>query len=309
MGSEDNTRQYSIVIVSILWTLIGPHAIRYTEGCTPSMPSYSDTAHDFGKLGRVRDFWNESPCDGQPEYAMRARFRYRKDPWLIPILERIAANYGNILEVGCGQGTDAITLCGLLPAGSQYAGVDMSEVSLSRARASANELAAALRVTPLFQLENAEHLTFDDNHFDCVLSVGALHHSANTERAISEVRRVLKPGGAAFVFLYKKSSPKVFGAHILRGVQSGLDSIFGKDRVVYRALRGMNLGDAHGTALYECFGVPILRSYTRRHMRTLFQHFASVRLNSYGPGILPTSGRRTSSGSSFGYLWLAEAQK
>jgi len=273
-----------------------------------SLPS--DTARDFGKLGLVRDFWNESPCDGQPDYALRARFRYRKDPWLVPILERIAANYGNILEVGCGQGTDGITLCGLLPAGSRYTGVDMSEVSLSRGRASADELAAALRVTPLFQLENAEHLTFADNHFDCVLSVGALHHSANTERAISEVRRVLKPGGAAFVFLYKKSSPKVFGAHILRCVQSGLDTIFRTDRVMYRAVRAMNLGDNRGTALYECFGVPILRSYGRRQMLALFDSFASVGLSSYGRIIRPSRQiSHPNSGARLGYLWLAEARK
>src|SRR5690348_12812708 len=189
------------------------------------MPSSSDTARDFGKLGRVRDFWNESPCDGPPDYALRARFRYRKDPWLIPILERIAANYGNILEVGCGQGTDGVTLCGMLRPGAHYTGVDFSELSLSRARSSADELAATLPVAPLFQLENAEHLTFEDNHFDCVLSVGALHHSANTERALVEVRRVLAPGGSAFVLLYRRDSPKVLGAHILRGVQFGLDSI------------------------------------------------------------------------------------
>ena len=153
------------------------------------------------RLALVREFWDETPCDGQATYAERSRFRYCKDPWLLPLIDRIAAAHQCVLEVGCGQGTDGVTLCRKLRPGSRYIGVDMSEVSLVRARSAAAEAGDSLAVTPVFEPANAERLSFTDDSFACVLSVGALHHSQNTEGAIQEIRRVLKPGGTAFVLL------------------------------------------------------------------------------------------------------------
>src|SRR2546429_675657 len=53
---------------------------------------------------------------------------------------------------------------------------------------------------------DAENLPFADDVFDIVYSFGVLHHTENTEQAIDEVHRVLKPGGQAAVMLYAKSS-------------------------------------------------------------------------------------------------------
>lgn len=259
-------------------------------------------------ISLTKEFWNENPCDGQRNYALRSRFRYRKDPWLLILLQQIASRYHNVLEVGCGQGTDGITLCRLLENGSQYTGVDLSEVSLTSARAAASEMEGQLRVASVFQVENAERLNFPDNHFDCVLSVGALHHSPNTEKAIAEIKRVLAPGGSAFVCLYRIYSPKVLAAHALRAAQRCLDRVFRTDRVLYRAVRRLPMNDSLGTAVYECFGVPILRSYSRRRIRLLFSGFTSLRLSSHGTAF-PCALVRQSRSSPFGYLWLAVARK
>ncbi len=264
------------------------------------------------RISLVRDFWNEVPCDGQQSYLARSRFRYRKDPWLIGVLERIASQHRNVLEIGCGQGTDGVTLCTLLREGSSYTGVDISSVSLTRARAAAAEFADKLRVSPVFRLDNAEQLGFPDNHFDCVLSVGALHHSPNTERAISEVKRVLAYGGSAFICLYRTFAPKVLCAHVLRGVQTCADGIFRTERLLYRAARRVTIGDEMGTAIYECFGVPILRSYRRRQMQVLFNGFTSVRLSAHGwrlPRPRVADARFDLENNPLGYLWLAEARK
>jgi len=199
----------------------------------------------------------------------------------------------------------------MLRQGSFYTGVDISEVSLSRAEAAAEEVLDRLRVRPVFRLDNAEQLSFPDNHFDCVLSVGALHHSASVERAVQEVKRVLAPGGSAFIALYRTTSPKVLGAHALRGFQRCVDAVLQTDRALYRSARAFGVGDGLGTAIYECFGVPILRSYTQRGVRALFRDFASVRLSSHGPAFLT---RRLPVKDAtpigvLGYLWLAEAKK
>jgi SAM-dependent methyltransferase len=248
------------------------------------------------KVALTRAFWNANPCDGQASYAKRAQFRYRKDPWLLGVLDEIAGVHRNILEVGCGQGTDGLTLCGKLQPGSKYTGVDLSDESLARARAARGELAGQFDVEPVFQLEDAERLSFADGQFDCVLSIGALHHSAGVERAIAEARRVLAPGGVAYVALYRRASPKVLGAHALRGVQRVIDTALRTQSSLYRGARALGMGDRYGTAIYECFGVPVLRSYTRDGMLRLFREFSSVELSAHG--------RRGP-----GYLWLARAVK
>jgi len=266
----------------------------------------------MNKISTVRDFWNETPCDGKANYAERSGFRYRKERWLVPILERIATQHENILEVGCGQGTDGITLCKMLRPGRHYTGVDISEASLSRAHAAAAESINDLQVTPVFQVENAEQLSFPADSFDCVLSVGALHHTDSTERAIAEVKRVLSPKGSAFIFLYRTVSPKLLGAHALRSLQRCMDAVFRTDRIIYQALRAWDVNDTLGTAFYECFGVPILQSYTRQGMMTLFRDFSAVSLSSHGPAFLtrgPSQLKKQMRSDALGYLWLAEVRK
>jgi SAM-dependent methyltransferase len=265
------------------------------------------------QLSRVSEFWDTTPCDGQPDYARRARFRYRKEPWLPVLLDRIASSQRNVLEIGCGQGTDGVTLCRLLPPGSRYVGVDISPASLERARSAATDMGGQLKVQPTFEFQNAEQLGFDSGTFDCVLSVGALHHSADTERAIAEAWRVLKPDGVAFVLLYRTWSPKLLAAHSLRTVQRALDLVLGTDRICYRTAYAWKLGDDRfGTMVYECFGVPILRSYTRNRMRQLLHDFSSVQLTAQGFDLLPHATTRwfdRPRNNPLGYLWLAEARK
>jgi SAM-dependent methyltransferase len=264
------------------------------------------------RLALTRAFWNEAPCDGQISYAARSRFRYRKDPWIVPLLERVAATHHNILEVGCGQGTDGVTLCRLLTSGGSYTGIDLSENSLKSAATAATEVWPQLQVKPVFTPGNAEELSFPDNRFDCVLSIGALHHTDDISRAIGEIRRVLTPSGTALVCLYRTLSAKLLSAHALRGVQTGLDTLLRRERCLFQAARTMPMDQNLGTAVFECFGVPILNSYTRRQMSALFREFSSKRFTAHGAGI-PLLGLNrfleSPGGTPLGYLWLAEVRK
>jgi len=54
---------------------------------------------------------------------------------------------------------------------------------------------------------SGEQLPFEDNHFDCVVSTFTLCSIGDVDQALSEVYRVLKPGGK-FLFLEHGLSPE-----------------------------------------------------------------------------------------------------
>jgi ubiquinone/menaquinone biosynthesis C-methylase UbiE len=117
-----------------------------------------------------------------------------------------------VLEVGCGQGP----LVNHLPQfGASIVGLDMSDASLRRAAEGVRELGN--HSVRLLQ-GDAERLPFADHSFDSVVSFGVLHHTPDTDGAIQEVRRVLKPGGTAIVMLYRSGNPKSFATRVLRWI-------------------------------------------------------------------------------------------
>ena len=63
----------------------------------------------------------------------------------------------------------------------------------------------ALKPLPVLRMD-ATHMTFADEHFDFVYSFSAFEHIDDPGAAMAEVRRVLKPGGAALISLHQYTS-------------------------------------------------------------------------------------------------------
>lgn len=105
------------------------------------------------------------------------------------VLDRIRPAQGRrILDVGCGDGVLATTLAA---AGAQVTGLDASADMLATARRRADASGVALELVE----GEAEHLSFADGSFDVVLSVATLCFSADPDRPVREMARVLRPGG------------------------------------------------------------------------------------------------------------------
>ena len=113
-------------------------------------------------------------------------------PYLAPMLDRLA---GRVLEVGLGSGTVASYLARRV----DYQGLDIADgpVGLARKRL----IAAGLDPTAVHQ-GSVLDLPFPDASFDGVVTIGTLHHTGDLARGISEVHRVLRPGGRALVMIY-----------------------------------------------------------------------------------------------------------
>lgn len=94
----------------------------------------------------------------------------------------------NLLDVGCGDGAMAAALS---RCGARVTGLDPDSRMLEAARRRAEAESLDLILVP----GRAEHLPFADRTFDRVVAVAVLCFIPQTDRAIAEMARVLKPGG------------------------------------------------------------------------------------------------------------------
>jgi SAM-dependent methyltransferase len=151
----------------------------------------------------VRQHWEETPCGTRDlAGADRARFfreledtRYQLEPYIRTFARFHEGKGKKVLEVGVGAGTDFVNW---VRAGADATGIDLTSegVSLTRERLALEGLHATVLQG------DAERLPFPDNSFDLVYSYGVVHHSPDTARAVSEIHRVLRPGGRARVMIY-----------------------------------------------------------------------------------------------------------
>lgn len=112
------------------------------------------------------------------------------------------------LNIGCGAGTEALTLASC---GAQCISMDITK----EAATAANNLLGKIEGGFGIQAD-ARFIPVLNNSVDFVYSSGVLHHSADIEKSVSEVFRVLKPGGKAYVMLYAKWSITFLQEKLLR---------------------------------------------------------------------------------------------
>lgn len=100
-----------------------------------------------------------------------------------------------VLDFGCGTGYGAHRLA---DSASHITGIDVSPGAVAFARdrympqaESAGNALEYARIDPVEQ----SPLPFQDNHFDTVLSFQVIEHVPSVANYLSEIRRVLKPGG------------------------------------------------------------------------------------------------------------------
>lgn len=106
-----------------------------------------------------------------------------------------------ILDFGCGIGSSIPHLKRHFP-GSSITGCDPSPGSIELATRCLSDIAE-------FALIEGDSLPFADGSFDVLLAACVFHHIKPEERGrwMSEIRRVLRPGGHAFIFEHNMLNP------------------------------------------------------------------------------------------------------
>jgi len=113
-----------------------------------------------------------------------------------------------ILEIGCGIGT---VVHELVKQGYDVQGTDISQVAVEYGRNKYGDI--RLEVQP------AEGLAFGDALFDVVLSFDLFEHIARVDLHVSEVYRVLKPGGYYLFQTPNKYCDAIFETLALRSLK------------------------------------------------------------------------------------------
>lgn len=98
----------------------------------------------------------------------------------------------HLLDVGCGTGTFAGMLAATaLPA--RIVGLDYSAAMCQVAADKARPTGLQDRIR--FVTADSEHLPFADGSFDVVTCGNSFHHYPHQQNVVTEVRRILRPGG------------------------------------------------------------------------------------------------------------------
>lgn len=180
----------------------------------------------FSKIERFL----ESELD--PAFARRARI----------IFENLdLSGKERILEIGCGRGFYLRTLDQILPP-LEITGIDLNERYLQTAKKFIDN--------PKVNLIKADatSLPFKNNTFNRIIASEILEHIPDDEKAISQMYRVLKPGGIAIVTVPNKNYPffwdplnwileRVFHCHIpshiwwLAGIWAGHVRLYDKREI------------------------------------------------------------------------------
>ncbi len=100
--------------------------------------------------------------------------------------DELIKSKGKVLDVGCGAGDYTIIIKKSVPKLKVY-GVDISKQAIKRAKRDFPDIN--------FSVAGAYKLPFSNNSFNAVVMKCVLEHLKDPDKALKEVKRVLKPGG------------------------------------------------------------------------------------------------------------------
>lgn len=152
------------------------------------------------------------------------------DQWVEPLLDAAEVSNGErLLDVGCGTGVVARNAISRVGSEGRVAGLDPNEGMLAVARKTSGVE---------WTIGAAEDIPFDHSSFDVVVSQFAMMFFVDRGRAVSEMARVLRPGGRVAIATWASLDDTPGYASMV----ALLDRLFGTD--AGDALRApYNMGD------------------------------------------------------------------
>lgn len=170
----------------------------------------------MNKIFKVKSYWNNQPCNinhSKKKFLSKEYFdevkrkRYFVESHIPKFADFKKYKGKNVLEIGCGIGTDGIEF---IKNGANYTGVDLSKSSL-------NIFSERIKVLKLNNKNNtllessAEDLTnVPKKNYDLIYSFGVIHHTPNMKKAFDEIYKKANKKTLIKIMLYAKYSYKNF---------------------------------------------------------------------------------------------------
>lgn len=158
------------------------------------------------------------------------------------------------LNIGCGCGSEALLL--------SWGGAAVIAMDITRQAAeAAQKLMPIIGANGIGIQADARFIPLVSSSIDIVFSNGVLHHSSDIKKSVSEIHRILKPGGKAYIMLYATWSISFMQMRLIHSM---------------------------GETDWETKGLtnPHTTTFTKRECMKLFSQFCNVQIRKTGGNII-----------------------
>ena len=150
---------------------------------------------------KIKNYWNRQPCNINhsqkkflsKEYFNEIKKKYFVERHILDFAKHKKYKNKNVLEIGCGIGTDATEF---IKYGAKYIGIDYSEKSIQISKHRA-EIFGLNKFKPTFFVDNCEnpknlikYLKINKTNFDLIYSFGVIHHTKNMKKAFEAIYKI-----------------------------------------------------------------------------------------------------------------------
>ena len=179
-------------------------------------------------------------------------------------LEALAQQWrqGKLLNIGCAHGPDFLPF----KQGFELYGVDFSIEMLKFAQ----RYSRKFNFTVNLSVADVCYLPYPDETFDRAISVATYHHLKGKEgrvKSVQELRRVLKPGGEAFITVWNRWQPRFW----FRGKEIAVPWRT-RDKVLYRYYYLFSYCELE--RLVKEAGFEVVKSFPERRYRFPIKFFS-----------------------------------
>lgn len=163
---------------------------------------------------KIINYWDKQPCNvkhSKKKFLSKKYFsevrqkRYKVEPHILKFANFKKLKNKNVLEIGCGIGTDGIEF---IKNNANYVGIDVSKKSLDIFNKRIDVLNLRNKNPSIIEA-SAENLSFvPKKKYHLIYSFGVIHHTMNMKRAFSEIYKMAHKHTQIKIMLYAKNSYK-----------------------------------------------------------------------------------------------------